>query len=143
MNCLNDGLPVANPLPIIAKLSGLTNDVICINTQRGEAPKPTNTMESFRQFAKTNPQLAMSALFQLPADHPAIAHGVTVHHIPQASELPANGSLYTTQSDDPELDAMLDRILRGEDDNGFGNQAGMGHQFYPMGMNSGAPEGFN
>lgn len=44
------------------------------------------------------------------------------------------------QSDDPELDAMLGKILRGEGDGRLGNQAGMdGHQFYPMGMGNGAP----
>lgn len=45
MNCLNDGLPVSNPLPVIAKLSDLANDIICINTQPGAAAKPTNTMD--------------------------------------------------------------------------------------------------
>ena len=139
MNCLNDGLPVTNPLPIIAKLSGLINDVICINTQLGEAVKPTNTMAGFRQFAKNHPQLAMSALFQLPATHPAITQGVTVHHLPQVSDLSANEPFFMTQSDDSELDAMLDEMLRGEGDGSLGIQAGMGHQFYTMGMGNGAP----
>jgi hypothetical protein len=137
MNCLNDGLPVANPLPIIAKLSGLTNDVICINTQLGAAAKPANSMDGFRQFAKTHPQLAMSALFQVPAAHPLITQGVTVHDITQMNALPAAEPLFMVQNDDPELDAMLDRIFRGEVDETIGNPANLGNQYFTMGMGNG------
>jgi hypothetical protein len=139
MNCLNDGLPVGNPLPIIAKLSGLSNDVICINTHLGEAAKPTNTMDGFRQFAKNNPQLAMSALFQVPSAHPMIAQGVSVLHVPEISGMPENEPFFMVQDDDPELDAMLDKILRGEGDGTLASQASMGPQFFAMDMGSGTP----
>ncbi|KAK4040703.1 hypothetical protein C8A01DRAFT_35263 [Parachaetomium inaequale] len=126
MNCLNDGLPVANPLLILAKLSDLTNDVICVNTQPGAAAKPTtNTMDGFRQFAKNNPHLAMSALFQVPAAHQLIAQGVTMHH-----------------NEDPDLDAILETILQGGGDGGLGNQGHLGNQLFPMGTGNGTP-GFN
>jgi hypothetical protein len=137
MNCLNDGLPVANPLPIIAKLSGLTNDVICINTQLGAAAKPANSMDGFRQFAKTHPQLAMSALFQVPATHPLVTQGVTVHGINQMNALPETEPLFMVQNDDPELDAMLDKIFRGEGDESIGNLANLGNQYFTMGMGNG------
>ncbi|KAL2172581.1 hypothetical protein VTG60DRAFT_4700 [Thermothelomyces hinnuleus] len=128
MNCLNDGLPVSNPLPIIAKLSGLTNDIICINTQPGAAARSNNTMEGFRQFAKNHPHLAMSALFQVPAAHPLITQGVTVHQFPESPGFPATEPFPVAQSDDPELDAMLDRIFQGEGDVGIGNQANFGNE---------------
>ncbi|KAL2183474.1 hypothetical protein L209DRAFT_558927 [Thermothelomyces heterothallicus CBS 203.75] len=129
MNCLNDGLPVSNPLPIIAKLSGLTNDIICINnTQPGAAARSTDTMEGFRQFAKNHPHLAMSALFQVPAAHPLITQGVTVHQFPESAGFPATEPFPMAQSDDPELDAMLDRIFQGEGDVGIGNQANFGKE---------------
>ncbi|EAQ89967.1 hypothetical protein CHGG_06586 [Chaetomium globosum CBS 148.51] len=139
INCLNGGLPVANPLPIIAKLTDLTNDVICVNTQSGAATRLTNTMESFRQLAKNNPHLAMSALFQVPTAHPLISQGVTVHQLP---DLAATEPFFTAQSEDPELDAMLDRIFQGEGNGSPGNQAKPGNQFYAMGMENGA-SGFN
>ncbi|KAK4133413.1 hypothetical protein BT67DRAFT_462946 [Trichocladium antarcticum] len=142
MNCLNDGLPVDNPLPVIAKLSGLANDIICINTRMGDAPKPASAMEGFRQFVKSHPQLAMSALFQVPAAHPMIAQGVAVnHHIPEIPGMPAHEPFFLEQTDDPELDDMLDKIFRGEDDGSLGSQAGMGpgSQFFAMGMGNGAP----
>ncbi|KAK4125089.1 hypothetical protein N657DRAFT_643899 [Parathielavia appendiculata] len=141
MNCLNDGLPVANPLPIIAKLSGLTNDVICINTQLGAAAKPANSMNGFRQFAKTHPQLAMSAIFQVPAAHPLIVQGVTVHDITPMSDLTTTEP-FMVQNDDPELDAMLDKIFRGEGDGSIDNPANLGNQFFTMGMGNGT-QGFN
>ncbi|KAK4102750.1 hypothetical protein N658DRAFT_494787 [Parathielavia hyrcaniae] len=138
MNCLNDGLPVANPLPIIAKLSGLTNDVICINTELGSAAKPANSIDGFRQFAKTHPQLAMSALFQVPAAHPLITQGVTVHDVTPMSNLTAPETFFMVQNDDPELDAMLDKIFRGEGD----GSTNLGNQFFTMGMGSNT-QGFN
>ncbi|KAK3311458.1 mating-type protein MAT alpha 1-domain-containing protein [Chaetomium strumarium] len=104
MKCLNNGLPIADPVPIISKLSGLTNDVICINTHPGAAPQFTNTMEEFRQFARTHPQLAMSALWQVPVTHPLITQGVSVHNV---EDLPAPGA----ELDDAELDAMIDEIF--------------------------------
>ncbi|KAH6641098.1 mating-type protein MAT alpha 1-domain-containing protein [Chaetomium tenue] len=79
MNCLNGGLPVTNRLPIIAKLTALSNDVICVNTQTGPVVKPHNTLEGFYQFAKYNPHMAMSALFEVTTTHPLITQGVTVH----------------------------------------------------------------
>jgi hypothetical protein len=83
MSCLNDGLPIANPLPIIAKLSDLAKDMICVSTQPGTEKAPTtNTMAEFRQFTKMNPQLAMAALFEVPVSHPLITHGVMVQHLP-------------------------------------------------------------
>jgi hypothetical protein len=103
MNCLNDGLPIADPVPIISKLSGLTNDIICINTHPGAAPQLTNTMEAFRQFARTHPQLAMSALWQVPVTHPLISQGVSVHNV---EDLPVPGA----EDEDAELEAMLDQI---------------------------------
>ncbi|SPQ19733.1 a47b2785-884e-4228-8484-e6398b7de071 [Thermothielavioides terrestris] len=136
MNCLNDGLPVSNPLPIIAKLSALTNDIICINTQRGAAAKPSNTMDGFRQFAKNHPQLAMSALLQVPAAHPVITQGVTVHNLSDIIGLPTPEPFFAAQDEDPELDAMLERVLRGDDPGNFGNQ------FFPMDMGNSA-QGFN
>ncbi|KAL1840344.1 hypothetical protein VTJ49DRAFT_558 [Mycothermus thermophilus] len=81
MSCLNDGLPVANPLPIIAKLSDLAKDMICISAQP-DVQMPSNTMAEFRHFARKNPQLAMAALFEVPPDHPLIAQGIAVHHVP-------------------------------------------------------------
>jgi len=132
MNCLNHGLPVANPLPVIAKLSGLANDVICVNTQLGEAAgkTTTNTMDSFRQFAKTNPQLAVSALFQVPTAHPLITQGVAVHQMPDINAIPPpTDPLYMVPGDDPELDAMLDRILR-ESGGSMVGQPGLENQFY-------------
>ena len=50
--------------------------------QLGAQAKSTNAMDEFRQLAKSNPQLAMSALFQIPATHPLIAQGVSVHEVP-------------------------------------------------------------
>ena len=135
MNCLNGGLPIANPLPIIAKLTDLTNDVICVNTQPGAATRSTNTMESFRQFAKNNPHLAMSALFQVPAAHPLISQGVTVHQLP---DLAKAEPFLTAQDEDPELDAMMDRIFQGEGNGSLGSQGVAGSQFYTMGMGNGA-----
>ncbi|KAL2136848.1 hypothetical protein VTI74DRAFT_1062 [Chaetomium olivicolor] len=142
MNCLNDGLPVNNPLPIIAKLSGRTNDVICINTQPGAAGKPTNTMEGFRQFAKTHPQLAMSALFQVPAAHPLITQGVTVRHIPDMPPLPTSEPFILAQGEDTELDEMLDKVFRGEGNMSTSNQPNLDSHFFPMGTGNSAP-GFN
>jgi hypothetical protein len=43
------------------------------------------------------------------------------------------------QDDDPELDAMLDKILRGEGDGTLASQASMGPQFFAMDMGSGTP----
>ncbi|KAK0747268.1 hypothetical protein B0T21DRAFT_405914 [Apiosordaria backusii] len=129
MNCLNDGLPVSNPL------SDLANDVICINTQLGPAAKPNNTMDGFRQLAKNNPQLAMSALFQVPVTHPLITQGVSVHHVPNA--LPAAEPLFMVQNEDPELDAMLENIFRGDGDGSLSNQPNLGNQYYGMGMGNG------
>ncbi|KAK4149444.1 hypothetical protein C8A00DRAFT_46946 [Chaetomidium leptoderma] len=129
MNCLNDGLPVSNPL------SDLANDVICINTQLGPAAKPNNTMDGFRQLAKNNPQLAMSALFQVPVAHPLITQGVSVHHVPNA--LPAAEPLFMVQNEDPELDAMLENIFRGDGDGSLSNQPNLGNQYYGMGMGNG------
>ena len=132
MNCLNHGLPVANPLPVIAKLSGLANDVICVNTQLGDTAgkTTTNTMDSFRQFAKTNPQLAVSALFQVPTAHPLITQGVAVHQMPDMNAIPPpTDPLYMVPGDDPELDAMLDRILR-ESGGSMVGQPGLENQFY-------------
>jgi hypothetical protein len=137
MNCLNDGLPVSNPLPIIAKLSDLANDIICINTQLGAAAKPTNTMDGFRQLAKNNPQLAMSALFQVDVAHPLITQGVSVHHVPNG--LPAAEPFFMVQNEDPELDAMLEKIFRGDGDGSFNNQPNLGNQYYGMGMENGTP----
>jgi hypothetical protein len=140
MNCLNDGLPVANPLLIIAKLSDLTNDVICVNTQPGAAAKTTtNTMDGFRQFAQKNPQLAMSALFQVPADHPLITQGVTVHHVPDLPTLQATEPFFMVQNEDPDLDAILETILQGGSDRSLGPQGRIGNQLFPMGMENGAP----
>ena len=138
MNCLNHGLPVTDPLPIIAKLSGLTNDLICVNTQLGAQAKPTNTMDQFRQFAKSNPQLAMSALFQVPAAHPLITQGVSVHQIPGMGELPATEPLFMVQNEDTELDVMLDRIFR-EGEVNPGNPANLGNQYFAMGMGNVTP----
>jgi hypothetical protein len=135
MSCLNDGLPVSNPLPIIAKLSDLANDAICINTQLGPAAKPTNTTDGFRQLAKNNPQLAMSALFQVPVAHPLIMQGVSVHHASNA--LPAAEPLFMVQNEDPELDAMLENIFRGDGDGSLNNQPNLGSQYYGMGMGNG------
>ncbi len=138
MNCLNHGLPVTDPLPIIAKLSGLTNDLICVNTQFGEQAKSTNTMDQFRQFAKSNPQLAMSALFQVPAAHPLITQGVSVHQLPGMGELPTEAPLFMVQNEDTELDAMLDRIFR-ESEVNPGNPANLGNQYFAMDMGNGTP----
>ncbi|KAK4154861.1 mating-type protein MAT alpha 1-domain-containing protein [Chaetomidium leptoderma] len=141
MNCLNDGLPVGNPLPIIAKLSDLANDVICVNTQLSAEAKPANTMEGFRQFAKSHPQMAMSAFFQVPAAHPLITQGVSVHQVDNMSGLPATEPFFMP-NEDPELDAMLDNILNGQGDGDLNKQANLGNQFYSMGMGNGTP-GFN
>ncbi len=138
MSCLNNGLAVRDPLPIIAKLSGLSNDVICINTQPGATAKSTNTMDGFRQFAKNNPHMAMSALFQVPAAHPLITQGVSVHQISGMGELPATHPLFMGQDEDAELDAMLDRIFRDGEANS-GTQANLGNQYFAMGMGDGAP----
>lgn len=146
MSCLNDGLPVANPLPIMGKLSDLSSDVICVNTRPGDSARPTNTtittttttMQGFREFAKSHPQLAMSALFQVPVAHPVIAQGVTVHHIiPAASDPATNRSGFVVQDNDPELDAMLDRILRGDGSGNPASQALPGPQLFGMGMDMG------
>ncbi|KAL2150018.1 hypothetical protein VTH82DRAFT_7694 [Thermothelomyces myriococcoides] len=134
MKCFNDGLPVSNPLPIIAKLSGLTNDIICINTQPGAETRSIDTMEGFRQLAKNHPHFAMSALFQVPAGHPLIAQGVTVHQLPDSAGFPATELFPTTQSGDPELDALLDRIFQGEGDADFSNQANFGDEHLAMSM---------
>ena len=56
--------------------------MIDVNMQLGAQAKSTNAMDEFRQLAKSNPQLAMSALFQIPATHPLIAQGVSVHEVP-------------------------------------------------------------
>lgn len=138
MNCLNHGLPVSDPLPIIAKLSGLSNDVICVNTQPGAPAKPTNTMEGFRQFAKNNPHLAMSALFQVPAAHPLISQGVSVHQFSDMGAVQADEPMFMVQDEDPELDAMLNQIFR-EGAGNLGNQGDLGSQFFPMGIENGAP----
>lgn len=128
MNCLNDGLPVANPLAIITKLSDLANDIICVNTQPGAEEKPTSTMDGFRQFAKNNPQLAMSALFQLPAAHPLVAQGVAVHHVNGLP--PAGEPLFMVQNDDPELDAMLNTIFHGQGNGSLGGQTDLDNPFF-------------
>jgi hypothetical protein len=132
MNCLNGGLPVGNPLPIIAKLSDLTNDIICVNTQLGAAAKPGNTMDGFRQFAKTNPQSAMSALFQVPASHLLITQGVSVHNLSELSGDPTTESFFLAQEEDPELDAMLNHGFRADRDGSVGGQ------FFALGMGNGA-----
>lgn len=126
MSCLNDGLAVANPVPIISKLSDLANDVICINTQFGDstAEPATNIMKGFRQFAKTHQQLAMSALFQLPQSHPTIAQGVAVHHVGEGLPAPQtflNSRDYIVPPEDAELEEMLNRIFRGEAEAPLGN----------------------
>ncbi|KAK4233449.1 mating-type protein MAT alpha 1-domain-containing protein [Achaetomium macrosporum] len=123
MNCLNDGLPITDPVPIISKLSGQTNDIICINMQPGAVPQFTNTMEGFRQFATNHPQLAMSALWQVPATHPLITQGVTVHNL---QDLPVPGA----EDDDPELDAMIDQM--------FMEEYGPDHPYFTSRLTNGA-----
>lgn len=138
MSCLNDGLPVSNPLPIITKLSNLADDIIYINTQPGTAAKqPMNTMEGFRQFAKNHPNLAMSALFQVPTAHPLIMQGVTVHHVDQLDSSPATEQFSLTQKEDPELDAMLNKIFQAEGGGGIGNQGSFVNQYPTMGIGMG------
>ncbi|KAL2144463.1 hypothetical protein VTI28DRAFT_9111 [Corynascus sepedonium] len=138
MSCLNDGLPVSNPLPIITKLSNLTDDIIYINTQLGTAAKqPMNTMEGFRQFAKNHPHLAMSALFQVPTAHPLIMQGVTVHHVDQLNSSPGTEQFSLTQKEDPELDAMLNKIFQAEGGGGIGNQGSFANQYPTMGIGMG------
>ncbi|GAB1312018.1 Synaptic functional regulator fmr1 [Madurella fahalii] len=120
MSCLNDGLPVPSPLPIIAKLSDLANDVICINMQAAGGSgltQSTNSMDGFRQLARTNPQLAMAAIFQVPEGHPMIAQGIDLHHVP--NELPApetfvNPRDFILPQQDVELDEMLEKIFQSE-----------------------------
>jgi hypothetical protein len=139
MSCLNDGLPVSDPLPIISKLTDLANDIICVNTQLGAAAKPANTMNGFRQLTKTNPQLAISALFQVPVSHPLITQGVTMHHVQNAP--PADAEPFVmVQNEDPELDAILERIFRGDSDTNLSNQPNVGNQYFGMGMDKGTPE---
>jgi hypothetical protein len=45
MMCLNDGLPMIYLVPIISKLSGLTNDVTCVNTQQRYAKESPNMLD--------------------------------------------------------------------------------------------------
>ncbi|KAL2020189.1 hypothetical protein VTK56DRAFT_8615 [Thermocarpiscus australiensis] len=145
MNCLTDGLPVANPLPIIARLSDLANDIICINTRPGEPAKSTNTVEGFRGFAKNHPHLAMSALFQVPTTHPLIAQGVGVHQVPDSGisgpgvstpEPFPNAREFMATQGDAELDAILDNIFLQEGDGDIRNEADMNPHFFTMGMES-------
>nr|ALD16248.1 truncated mat A-1 [Thermothelomyces fergusii] len=135
MKCLNDGLPVSDPLPIIAKLSGLGRDILCVNT-RAAARSTAGAMEGFRQLARNQPHLAMSALFQVPAGHPLIAQGVTVHQLPDGAGFPAGEPFLPAAqaADDPELDAMLDRIFQGEAAAGIGSPADFGDERLAMSM---------
>ncbi|KAK4117604.1 hypothetical protein N656DRAFT_699532 [Canariomyces notabilis] len=95
--CLNEGLQVVNPGPIVAKLIDAAKDVICINSQPGgDAAKTFNTMDGFRRLAQNNPQLTMSALFDMPLGNPIVSQGITTHYAPDG--MPA--------------DAMLDSFLR-------------------------------
>ncbi|KAK4233476.1 mating-type protein MAT alpha 1-domain-containing protein [Achaetomium macrosporum] len=119
MNCLNNGLPVTNALPIIKKLSDLTIDVICVNTELGAAAKPTNRIEGFRQPAKSHPHFAMSTLFPVPAAHPLITHGVTVCHFPELLGFPV---------------AEMDGIFQGEGIGGISSQANIGNHCFVMSM---------
>ena len=65
--------------------------MIDVNMQLGAQAKSTNAMDEFRQLAKSNPQLAMSALFQIPATHPLIAQGVSVHEVPATHQTTTQG----------------------------------------------------
>ncbi len=56
--------------------------------------KSTDAMDEFRQFAKSNPQLAMSALLQLPATHPLIAQGVSVLEVPTTQQTITQGVMH-------------------------------------------------
>jgi hypothetical protein len=60
-------------------------------------------MEGFRHFARTHPQLTMSALWQVPVTHPLISQGVSV---PNVGDLPVPGA----EDEDAELDVMIDQI---------------------------------
>jgi hypothetical protein len=108
LQCLQDGLPVADPEPLMALLSGEKGDVMCINTTKGvtkrakrsrakppssarptrTAPPTTTTADNpLLQMAKTNPNFAMAQLFQIPEMHPWLADGVQVVSIDSAAGL--------------------------------------------------------
>jgi hypothetical protein len=94
-------------------------------------------MDGFRQLAKNNPQLAMSALFQVDVAHPLITQGVSVHHIPNG--MPAVEPFFMVQNEDPELDAMLEKIFSGDGDGSLNDQHNLGNQYFGMGMGNGTP----
>ncbi|KAK4242062.1 hypothetical protein C8A03DRAFT_11712, partial [Achaetomium macrosporum] len=123
MNCLNDSLPITDPVSLIARLSGLTNDIICINTQPGAVPQFTNTMEGFRQFARNHPQLVGALAGTCNSSHPLTTQGVTVHNL---QELPIPGA----EDDDPELDAMIDQM--------FMDEYGPDHPYFTSRLTNGA-----
>ncbi|KAK4032298.1 mating-type protein MAT alpha 1-domain-containing protein [Parachaetomium inaequale] len=136
MNCLNDGLPVANPLPIIATLSDLTNDIICVNTQVGAAAKPTNSIDSFCQPDKSQPYFTLPAHFEIAAAHPIIPQGVTVHRFLEISAFPAVAPFFMTGDGGSELNVMPERFLQDEGNDEIGSQANVGNQYFAMGMSN-------
>ncbi|KAK1826506.1 mating-type protein MAT alpha 1-domain-containing protein [Podospora conica] len=106
LQCLQDGLPIANPEPLMALLSGAKGDVMCINTNKvnkrakrsrtkvSSVAKTSQTASTttaadnqLLQMAKTNPSLAMSQLFQIPEMHPWLSNGVQVIAIDSAAAL--------------------------------------------------------
>ncbi|KAK4223215.1 Mat sexual cell fertilization-promoting factor [Podospora fimiseda] len=126
LSCLNGGLPVVNPEPIITQLSDPAFDVICINTPN--TPQSSDSPPAFHQFAKQNPSLAMSAIFGVPSNHGLITQGVQVLEetgsIPQGQRLDipmpsvgfpdeADANTASAGIGDAEFDAIL-RSLYGD-----------------------------
>jgi hypothetical protein len=146
LQCLQDGLPIADPEPVITLLSGAKGDVLCISTTKGvtkRAKRPrakhsssarttrtastTTTVDNqLLQMAKTNPNLAMSQLFQIPEMHPWLVDGVRVvsidsaaglemaaHHINQGHPGPMDTSTHTPEPPmgDADFEAMFNGII--------------------------------
>lgn len=145
LQCLQDGLPISDPEPLMSLLSGTKGDVMCISTTKGtkrakrSRAKPSASAKTTRtasattaidnqllQMVKTNPNLAMAQLFQIPEMHPWLADGVQVvsidsaaglemaaQHINQGHPGPLDTSTHTPEPPmgDAEFEAMINGIL--------------------------------
>jgi len=127
---LESGLPVANPQLIIAKLSDPSYDLICMNSQPDFSSQSSDMEGGFRRFVKDHPELAMSALFQVPSDR---SLGTTVYQVDDGSLHPHLDLSHTAHyqgghedtgvftDEGSQMDAMLGTILNNDDAGNFGD----------------------